>query len=299
MKVLKLRSPGWLLLALFLLQPAVPFRSRAATNDLHPLWKVQGASNVVYLLGSVHLLKESDYPLAAPIESAFSNAQVAVFETDIGELQSMGVQLKMLSKATLPEGETLKDQLSAGTYASLSKHAEDAGLPLAMFAQMKPVMVVVMLEVMELQKLGLNPELGLDQHFFNKARDRGNQIVPLETVDFQIGLVTDFSREEEELLVKSTLEEIDDTKKLFDEMHTAWKTGNGPQLEKLLNDAMRDSPGIFKRLVTDRSRSWVPKIEELLRGSKNAIVIVGAGHLVGAEGVVELLKKNGWKVTQL
>ena len=82
------------------------------------------------------------------------------------------------------------------------------------------------------------------------------------------------------------------------DMLKAWETGDVAKLNKFLNEAMQESPVIFKRLVSDRTRRWLPKIEELARGKENAIVIVGAGHLVGPEGAIELLKKKGFKVTQ-
>ncbi len=254
---------------------------------------------MVYLLGSIHLLKSTDYPLPPVIESAFTNSQVAAFETDIGELEGPLIQLKLLSKASLPEGETLKQHLSASVYASFSNHVAELGMPMLIFDRLKPSLAAATVELFELEKLGVDPEYGVDQYFFNRARKRGDRIIPLETVDFQVNLATDFSKEEGELLMKSSLEEIDETKKLYGEMVAAWKTGDAASLEKLLNSAMRDAPAVYKRLVTDRNKRWTPKIEALLRGNQNAIVIVGAGHLVGSEGVVELLRKKGWRIIQM
>ena len=287
----------WALIAMVALQPSWAAESPAAAAH-HSLWKLEGKTNAVYLLGSIHLLKPENYPLAAPIESAFSNAQIVVFETDIEKMESPEAQFKLLSKSQLPEGETLKDRLSPALYSNFVKHAEDSGVPMMMLERFTPSMAAVTLEVMELMKLDLDPEYGLDKHFFDRARKSGKEIIPLETVDFQIGLITEFSKEESELLMKSTLEEIDNTRKLYGDMLKAWQNGDAPAMEKLLNEAMQEAPVIFRRLVTDRNRRWVPKIEELLRGGKNVIVIVGAGHLVGAEGVVELLKKEGLKVSQ-
>jgi uncharacterized protein YbaP (TraB family) len=86
---------------------------------------------------------------------------------------------------------------------------------------------------------------------------------------------------------------------MYGDILKAWQTGDSEALEKLINEAMREAPAIARRMLTDRNRNWLPKIRELLRGDKTAIVIVGAGHLVGGEGVVELLKREGLKVTQL
>lgn len=294
-----IRALGLLLLLAVVLVPAARAQERKPTpGHHHSLWQVNGRSNVVYLLGSIHLLKPTDYPLAAPIERAFTHSRIVVFETDLGKLQEPAMQLKLLSKSSLPAGETLKEQLSHDIYADFTNHAHAEGLSPVMFESLKPSMAAVTLEVFALIKLGLNPEYGVDQHFFRLARKAGKQIVPLETVDFQINLATDFSRQEGEQVLKSTLDEIDQTRKLFGEMVTAWKTGNAEDLARLLNHAKKESPTIYRRLVTDRNRQWIPKIEKLLRGSENAMVIVGAGHLVGKDGVVALLEKAGYHVTQ-
>lgn len=287
------------LLAVFASVPVMGQDVRAAGVSRHTFWQVEGKSNTVYLLGSIHLLKSSDYPLAEPIEAAFSNSSVAVFETDIEQMEAPESQMKLMNKAQLPEGETLKNQLSPELYTRFNKHLEESGLPAGTFDQFKPSVAAVSVEVLELLKLGADPQYGVDQYFFTRARKAGKDVVPLETVDFQIGLITEFTKEESELLMKSTLEEMDNTKKLYGEMVTAWRTGDGDELAKLLNDSMADAPVIYKRLVTDRNRRWVPKIEDLLRGGRKAVVIVGAGHLVGTGGVVELLRKDGWKVTQM
>lgn len=273
--------------------------ANAADTNLHSLWQLQGKSNVVYLLGSVHVLKESDYPLAGPIEAAFTNSQVAVFEASPKEMKEPETQLKMMAKSTLPAGETLKDRLSPKLYADFQKQVEQAGVPATVFDQFQPAMAGFALVMIELQKLGADPANGMDEHFFSRAEKEGKRIVPLETVEFQINLMTTFTRSEEESLLRSLLDQLDDTKKMWNEMITAWKTGDSASLEKLLNDSMKESPAIFKRLVTDRNQTWVPKIEELLRGADNAVVIVGAGHLVGTNGVVELLRRKGISIKQL
>ena len=278
-------------------QPTAAATPNAA--GLHSLWRVQGTSNVVYLLGSIHLLKSTDYPLPAVIESAFTNSQVAVFETDLDKLESPEGQATMMSKVSLPEGQTLKQNLSPKAYESLSKHATEIGLPVQMVEQFRPAAAVMTLEVMQLMALGVDPEYGVDKHFFKLAHDSGKRIVPLETMDFQLGLLVGFSKAEEDLLVEKSLDEIDDEKKLYNELVAAWKTGDAISLEKMLNKLRAEAPSIFKRLVTDRTASWIPEIEKLLHGSQNAIIIVGAGHIVGQDGVIDLLRKKGVKITQL
>ena len=131
----------------------IPALSRAQGNlqppgPLHCLWKAQGASNVVYLLGSVHLLKPSDYPLTAVIESAFTNSQIAVFETDLDKLEDPEGQAAMIKKISLPEGQTLQQSLTPKVYASFSKHAAEVGMPMQMVEPFRPAAAVMTLDLM-------------------------------------------------------------------------------------------------------------------------------------------------------
>jgi uncharacterized protein YbaP (TraB family) len=270
----------------------------APASSKHSLWKVQGQQNSLYLLGSIHVLKKEDYPLAKVIDDAFTNAQIAVFETEIDKMEDPAMAMKLALKGRLPAGETLRDQLSPPVYSSFKDYVAKTGMPMLIFDSLTPGMAAITLVTLELKRLNLDPQYGLDKHFFDLATAAGKKIVPLETLDFQLGLLTDFSKEEGELMMKSTLKEIDQMEKDLGEMLKAWQIGDATKLEKLLNEAKEDAPAIYKRLVTDRNQNWLPRLEELAKGKENAIVIVGAGHLVGTNGVVELLRRKGFKVVQ-
>jgi uncharacterized protein YbaP (TraB family) len=298
-----MRFPATLLLFVGLcsLTPlrAADAAARSAGSDRHPLWRVEGQSNVVYVLGAVHILKSSHYPLAPVIETAFSNSSVAVFETDVNEMDSPATRARLLAKSKLPGGETLKDVLSPEVYDAFNRRLTNSGLPRGSFDVFKPSMAGLMLIAVQWQKLGIDAEFGVDRHFFDLAVQTGKKIVALESVDFQIDLVMGLTREEGELMMKSALKDLDNTEKNYGEIVSAWAAGDGAKLESLLNDGMRDAPDLKKRMLTDRTERWVPKVEELLRGNRNAIVIVGAGHIVGDNGLIVLLQKNGWKTKQL
>ena len=245
------------------------------------------------------MLPATNYPLANVIDSAFANSKIAVFETDIDKLDESSQQTAILEKFSLPEGQTLKQNLSPKVYNSLSNHAAELGLPMQALERYRPVAAIQTLQVMELATLGADLKLGVDKHFFELARDQGKRIIPLETTDFEIGLLAGLSKPEEDLMVEKSLEEIDVEKKFYAGLVLAWQTGDSVALEKMLNQLRTEAPSIFKKLVSDRTASWIPQFEKLLQGSQNAIVIVGDGHLVGPDGAVELLKKKGFKVTQL
>jgi hypothetical protein len=299
MKTHKMRACGFLLALAALIAPAVLAQEiQGSSTNRHSLWKLSGKPATVYLLGSVHLFKAEDYPLAAPIERAFTNAGIAAFETDIGEMERRATQPETLGMMMLPAGQTFREQLSAPTYNLFTNYAVEIGLPLFMIEQLKPALAAIALVELECKKLGFEPENGIDLHYYRLARKQGKTLLPLESLDFQLNLLASFSKEETELLVRSTLEDIKTTREEFADILKAWRSGDAAGLEKMLNSMAVEAPAIFKRLVTDRNEQWVPKIQELSRGQTNAIVIVGAAHLVGKDGVIELLRKRDLQVTQ-
>ena len=299
MKTDKLRACG----ILVVLAALIPWTGGAAeiqgaSTNRHSLWKLRGDHATVYLLGSVHLFKAQDYPLAAAIERAFTNSPIAAFETDIGEMERRALQPATMALTMLPAGQSFREQLSAPTYALFTNYAVEIGMPLFLLEQLRPAVAAVALVELECQKLGFEADNGIDLHYYRLARKQGKTLIPLETFDFQLNLLTSFSKEENELLVKSTLEDLKKTRQEFADILAAWKSGDAAGLEKELNSMAVEAPAIFKRLVTDRNERWVPKIQELARGQTNAIVIVGAAHLVGKDGVVELLRRKDLKVAQ-
>jgi uncharacterized protein YbaP (TraB family) len=279
-----------------LFQPVTAQQPATATPK--PLWKIEGKRCTVYLLGSVHFLKKEHYPVAAPIEAAFERAKVVVFETDIEALEKPEMQMNLLSKSALPPGQSLSDQLSPKMYERLVKQLNETGLPVEAVKNLKPGMVAMTIAMVEMQKLGLDPKLGLDQHFYPRARKAGKEVIGLEEPQLQVDLITGFSKEEGEAILDSTLKDIHTLKEDLGKLIKSWETGDMKTLAGLLNQTLEEHPELYKRLLVERNKRWIPRIEELVRGDKDAIVIVGAAHLAGKQSVVEMLEKNGLKVVQ-
>jgi uncharacterized protein YbaP (TraB family) len=265
----------------------------------HSLWKVEGRTNAMYLFGSIHFLKKDFYPLPEPIEDAYKQSQVVVFEADLREMDSPETQIKMLQSGQAPEGEKLKDVLSQETYAKLESHLKESGLPVAVFDPLRPWMVAVAVISAEIVKLGYNPEDGVDKYFFGKVKKDKKEIVALETVDFQLSMFTSLTKQEQDAMVRETLQEISNFKKDLQGIIDAWKTGDTQALDKFTLEAMRDYPQLHKKLLTDRNKQWVDKLQKLHASGKTVFVVVGAAHLVGKDSVVDLLTAKGLKARQL
>ena len=262
------------------------------------LWSIQSQSNKVYLMGSLHVLKPESYPLAPAIERAYASSQRVIFETDIGAMQDPAMQAKILELGMYPAGENLYQNLAAGTRRQLEKKMGALGLPPEAFSQFKPWFVALTLTTVELQRLGYNPQYGIDVYFFGKARRDNKEIGYLEPPEYQIGLLGNMARKDQNDFLRQTLEDLELVSELAGDLVKNWKTGNVDELHKLLHKSFEDYPNIEDRLLIQRNIKWMSKVEDAMRHDKNVLFVVGAGHLVGPESLVDLLRKAGYDVRQ-
>jgi uncharacterized protein YbaP (TraB family) len=199
----------------------------------------------------------------------------------------------------LPEGRTLRDAVSAETYRLTAERLAAAGFDIGRVQRMRPWMVATTVALAELQRAGYSPADGIDRYFQRRAVDAGKRVEGLETMDFQLRLFSDLTPQEDEAFLIQTLRELEAVIPLLDELISGWQAGRVSEVEELLKAGYEDFPRLFDKLVTSRNRSWLPRLEQLLAGSERAFVVVGTLHLVGDQGVVELLRRKGYEVEQL
>jgi uncharacterized protein YbaP (TraB family) len=262
------------------------------------LWTVDSQSNKIYLLGSLHLLKSNAYPLAAVIEKAYADSRVIIFETDIAALQAPGVQAKLLELGIYPAEQNLLQNLDGNTRQQLEKKMSEIGLPLEQFSRFKPWFVALTLTTLELQRMGYNPAYGIDVYFFNKASADSKEIGFLEPAEFQINLLGKMVEQDQYDFLSQTLNDLEVVNKLAGDLVRSWKDGDADKLHELLSKSFKDYPHLHDRLLIQRNKNWVGQIEDAMRKNKNVLFVVGAGHLVGPESVVDLLKEKGYQVKQ-
>ena len=290
---------SFLLTFFFTTNPGLHAKS-TAVQQTHKssLWSIETQSNKFYLLGSLHLLKQDSYPLAAAIGSAYADSRKIVFETDIAALQEPAMQAKLLQLGLYPEGSNLLQDLDGRTRQLLEKKMSALGLPLEQFARFKPWFIALTLTTLELQRMGFSPLYGLDVHFFNKARTDAKEIGFLEPAEFQLNLLGKMVKKDQIAFLNQTLKDLEVVNELAADLVKFWKAGNAKGLHELLFRSFKDYPDIHDRLLIQRNKKWVEEIEVLMRENKNILFVVGAGHLVGPESVVDLLQKRGYKVKQ-
>jgi uncharacterized protein YbaP (TraB family) len=217
----------------------------------------------------------------------------------MAEMSDPTAQLALLSRGMLPSATPLAKVVSPATYALVTKRVADLGLPIEPFNLLKPWTVALMLQAVEWQKAGLDPLLGLDKHFYDRAQSDNKSVQGLETTEFQISQFDGMPMDQQERLLAQSLKDIDAEKANMATLMTAWKAGDVPGVERLVLAELKNEPQLYQRLLVDRNRTWLPKIEALFGRSGRSLVVVGAAHLVGPDGVVAMLKSKGYTVEQL
>ena len=267
-------------------------------NAKNCLWSIQTQSNKIYLLGSIHVLKQETYPLDPAIEKAYANSERIIFETDIAAMQDSAMQVKMLNLGMYPAEQNLFANITRDTRSRLERKMSALGLPLESFSRFKPWFVALTLTTLELQRLGYNPQYGIDFYFFSKAQSGGKEIGFLEPPEYQIDLLGNMANKDQNDFLKQTLRDLELIGELAGDLVNNWKSGNADKLHELLHKSFKDYPNLNDRLLIQRNLKWVKEVEAAMRQNKNVLFVVGAGHLVGPESVVDLLRKNGYKVKQ-
>jgi len=286
-------------LIFFLFSSSIYARDAVFRNQKNFLWKVQSKTGTVYMLGSIHLLKKEIYPLNEKIENAFDKSNVLVVEANINDIGQIDVQ-KLIESVLYPENESLKNHVSRETYEMIKKEFGGLGLPPEFINKQKPWFLALTLTSMELIKLGFDPNYGIEVHFLSKASKK--KILELESLDYQINLLSRFSDKDQELFLLYTLKDLNTLSRELDKLIQAWTSGDTKTMESIISKSITEDKrmfSVYEKLIYERNRNMVSRIEEFLKTKETYFVIAGAGHLVGNKGIIEILRRKGYRVEQL
>lgn len=266
------------------------------------LWKVSDADSSVYLLGSMHMLTRDDYPLAPAVEAAFADSTQLVFEVAPEGLDAARVAQRMAQLGTRGDATPLEQRLPPDTWQALQAYAQARGLPLQGLQGYKAWFVALMVLVTESARVGLDPAQGLDQHFIGRAAAAGKATGGLETAEAQLALFDGMGAQAELEFLQEMLGDVPRFAEQMDELLQAWRRADEATIARIgLHELQRDYPALYQRINVERNHAWLPQLETLLRESRrdNALVVVGAMHLLGADGLVQLMRQRGYRVERL
>lgn len=273
--------------------------SLSALNASSFIWKVSKNGVSLYLGGTIHVLKQSDYPLPLEFDEAYNASDVLVLEVDIKESQSEAFGQLLLKYVMYEEGKSLRDDLSPKVYMQLKKRAVELGLDMNMMDRFKVSMIVMSLTMVELEKMGMNVE-GVDAYYANKADEDVRKNLYLESVEDQIQLLAHMGEGSEDALVLQTLEDISELAKAMDEIKESWRRGDEASLYDLIGKEFAlEFPKLYDEVALNRNRNWLPQIEQMFETKEVELILVGSMHLAGPDGLLDLLRKRGYKIEQL
>jgi hypothetical protein len=271
--------------------------ARADTGH-HTFWVVKGVRNTVYLLGSVHVLRPSNSDLPPEALRAYAKAKSLVMEIDLNDASTVAMLAADTNLESLPHGQSLADVLGPSVYERFAAHVRTLGLDPDDFSNFQPWFAAMAMQQAELAQQGFEAGAGVDEQFAQRAAVDHKPIIGLETVDQQLGIFAGLSVEQQRRFLLYMLDDADDTAHSADAVVSAWRTGDVRQLERLLSESAAQYPELFRLLTADRNRRWMPTVTRLLQEPQDYLVIVGALHLVGRDGLVQMLQQAGYPVVQ-
>jgi uncharacterized protein YbaP (TraB family) len=286
--------------------PAPVATAAAAARPVEPapsarglFWRADVGASTLYLLGSVHVARPDIYPLDPRIEGAFAESDVLVLELSLDESAQISAARRMMELGRLPPGKRLSDVVQPQTWALLERTQAERGQSMFGLRGFRPWFVALTLTTQALEREGFSAANGIDEHF-RRAAEGHKRIEALETVEGQLDLFASSSPEAEEQLLRQTLEEIDEYATELDAAFRLWSAGDAPGLDRLMVSPMASEyPEMFERLFAARNRAMTERLAEMVKAPARYFVVVGAGHLVGRVGIVELLGARGIASRQL
>ncbi len=291
------RLPAALSLAFFIAASLLAGQPASAAQK-NFMWQVRSKTATVYLLGSIHYLPQDAYPLSSAIEDAFRKSNVLAVEANVNNPDQLFFA-KFLESAFYPEGDSLEKHLSEDSYRLVVKEFGEFGLPPELIEREKPWFLALTLTSLELLKMGFDPNLGIDMHFLSNAGKR--RIVELESLDYQTQLLAGFSDTEQEAFLVYTIKDLKAMRGESEALVKAWKSGRVAALESILSEGMSNEAGmssVWDKLLYERNGNMLLRIEKFLKTDDTVFVVVGAGHLVGRRGIVDMLRARGYSVEQ-
>ena len=265
-----------------------------AQADNPPLWKV---GDKVTLFGSFHLLPPAVKWRTPALEQALQESLTVVFETDSSEATGeKGMQPLVVKYGLLPAGQSLSAILPAKTNVELERVAGDLRLPVANLSSMRPWLAGLVLGVQSMINQGYDPAKGVEQQLIAWARQNDKAFASLETLESQIRIFADLTRDEEIILLAVSLRQIREMPGALNDLLAAYRKGDLATLERLLNAGFNEQPALRRKVLGERHRQWLPRIEKMIATGRPHVIVVGAAHLVGPDGLVAMLRAKGHKV---
>ncbi len=266
------------------------------------LWRISGndLEKPSYLYGTIHMINKEDYFLTEPTKKAFNESDRVAFEVNLSEMDNMGAQLSLLMQAFMKGGVSLSDLLNEEDYDLVSKHFEELGLPMMFLDKVKPMF----LSSLAAGGMGtddtdaMTAMVSYEMELMEIAKEQEMEIEGLETAEYQMSMFDSIPYKVQAEMLVAGIKDETATDDQFDGMIQMYKDQDINAMQTMIEG---DDEGIGQYeelLLVNRNKNWIPVMSEMMK-DKITFFAVGAGHLAGKQGVINLLKEAGYTVESM
>ena len=295
MNKVKLLSLLLLVLSCKAQKKTLPALTKSADNNTL-LWQVTGKGiKPTYIFGTMHLLCTEDATLSNNVKQIVNDVDKIYFELDMDD---MGAMMGAMKNMGMKNGVTLKSLLTPEQYDKVKKHFEKTKtmLPFAMLENFKPLLTASTLAEEQMPcKKGVS---GIEMQIMELNKKQKKEILGLETIDVQLAVFDTIPYKAQAEMLLQYMDSLATTKADNMKLATSYKKQNMAELEKLVT---KSEPGLEKYMdvmLVNRNKNWLKSLKTIMK-SNSVIAAVGAGHLVGKLGLIQLLKNEGYTLTPL
>ena len=287
-------------LPLLIAGSAVPAAAAPAAHIAHPaLWAVSDADTTVYLFGTIHLLP-ADYKWRTPkFDQAVAGSQQLVVETIVDENNPQEMMAALASLAFSPNLPPLAQRVPPEKRPALEAAMKKTGLPVQALDRMETWAAAFILLGNQFRELGLKNGEGVETVLRNSFTSQGKSIGELESNKEQLSFFDKLPEPAQRSLLEGAIEDNKSMKDDFSQMLAAWARGDVNSIARSFNRDLSASPELKEVLLERRNANWSQWVEKRMASPGSVMVAVGAGHLAGRESVIEMLKRQGYKVRRV
>lgn len=268
-----------------------------SANAETSLYEITKGDQKIYLGGTIHVLRNSDYPLPPEFEQAYENAKILVLETDLKKASSPEFGQQMAQAFMYSDGKNLSQDLKPALWKELQAFSDKRQFPLGQMSMFKAMFVSLSLSIAEMQRQGFGVGQGVDSYFYQKAILSGKATQELETTGDVLTHLTALADVDANLIIKATLRDLHKMDGMLEKSVGYWRSGELEKLDKeMAADMRKETPEIYQQLLVARNQAWLPKIEQMLTTPDVELVLVGSLHLSSKDGLLAQLKQRGYKI---
>lgn len=281
--------------------PKVQDVTETVAGDAPAMWRLSDSDSEITLFGTFHVLPAELQWQTPAFDTAMAGSATTITEADISSPEAQAAMGALVQQYGLnPQGVTLSSLIGAERFAELSAVATGLGIPPQALEAQRPWLAMISLTAVAMQKEGFAQATGAEAVIEARADAEGDAIGHLETAEYQISQFASIPDDDILGNFDQTLEQIADLPTYLGQMLEAWSTGDVDALDQGFFAPMKlEAPAAYEALLITRNENWVEKIDDLMAGEGDYFIAVGAGHLVGEDSVVMMLRDRGYTVTRI